>query len=225
MENMVKLLLTGDFRRWGVIQLHQYLRWFGDVKRVGIELETDILQHETIRSLETKGFKETRCSSGTELTYLFDVTSPSELYRDVHTVVRWLGKHKVSTLGGLHINVQVGTTFLKSQVAPCNLETPRYRYASRLASNLHWDVEYSEEEAEVSRLEFKGGSGFIEPVDLLTQILLFAAVTRKANSSDIKRLCTTFEKIRKSLPNGEFLIALKSVVDRNYLLQEYSYRR
>lgn len=220
---MVKLLLTGDFRRWGVIQLHQYLRWFGDVKRVGIEIETDVLSHETIKSLETKGFKKTRCSSGTELTYLFDVSNPTELYRDVHTVVQWLGKHRVSTLGGLHINVQVGAVFLRSQSGPYDFETERYRYAMRKATELKDDVEYTEEG--VWRLEFKGASGFIEPVDLLTQILLFAAVTRKANTDDMRKLCIAFDKTRKKLPNGEFLIALENVIQKNTLLQGYSYRR
>jgi len=221
MENMLQMLLTGDFRRWGAIQHAQYTRWFGCVQHIGIEIESERNpMSPDIHALEIKGFIRTNCRTGAELTYLFDCTDAQKFYNKTIWAVQQLGNRNFPTLGGLHINVQFGAVFNVSMYANERDESKKYKYIVKRCVNTHKDVINNSSKYAYGRIEFKRCSPFIEPIDLLSQMLICAAMVHRANTEDLRRLVNCIRLIRATLPNKSMLIDLDAFLRTHKLIDK-----
>lgn len=111
MEN----LLIGDQRLWAgfnSIHRHQYNRWIGRIKHVGIELEfTKNIHYKLFNKLvKDYGHKapyNIRMSHSQEIQVLWDVTDPIKFVNNVKLFVQVIQNNGLTLIGSVHTNVQV----------------------------------------------------------------------------------------------------------------------
>lgn len=111
MEN----LLIGDQRLWAgfnSIHRHQYNRWIGRIKHVGIELEfTENLNFKLVNKLvKDYGHKapyNIRMSHAQEIQVLWDVTDPIKFVNNVKLFVQVIQSNGLTLIGSVHVNTQV----------------------------------------------------------------------------------------------------------------------
>lgn len=183
-------LASMDFRRCQRTQFKQYERLVGVAQKVGVELECNLfskLENKTRQALLDSGFKfswERDGSTKIELTYLFDVSNPIALKKEVEFVFKTLIQYNIPTLGGVHINVQIPKEIL--------MQIP-----SR--SSVQSDIEG--DSTKYCRVEYKWGRGFLSAQELWWQLIYFTLWTYQPNSGynwDKTHLSRFISKVRAS---------------------------
>ena len=108
-------LICGSAELWkddpSKIHYQKYLRWIGSHRKVGIELETV----QTIKSEQWKKLREYSSWSGysiessheSELRVLWKLEDPVKWVSDMRGFVDTVRKAGISTLGSIHLNIQV----------------------------------------------------------------------------------------------------------------------
>lgn len=179
MNKFIEEVASGNFYRWPPSRKRRWQQLTSLIPSIGIELELRYdLPFKQCTYLEIQGVVFTSCSSGSEITYLFKLDSIDIFYRTVKKFVNMLGNQRISTLGGLHVNIGVGVSnFADTDKKRSILSKIAHQvYSARPIDNRR-----------VIRAEFKTCSPFITHEQLIKEMLIKALAVESQLLAEINQ--------------------------------------